>query len=49
MCAMRDSAHSYVTALEDVEKKIRQCPPEVISAVVCAVVKRHFSEIEQGL
>ena len=42
MCTMRDSAHSYVTALEDVERKIRECPPEVLSHLMCVAVKRNL-------
>lgn len=29
MCTLRDTVHEYVTALEDVQNKIKHCPPEV--------------------
>ena len=29
MCSLRDSVQEYVQALEDTDKKIKECPPEV--------------------
>ena len=29
MCSLRDSVQEYVQALEDTDKKIKDCPPEV--------------------
>ena len=38
MCSLRDSVQEYVQALEDTDKKIKECPPEVGTAVSLSVL-----------
>ena len=34
MCSLRDSVQEYVQALEDTDKKIKECPREVSITIV---------------
>ncbi len=36
MCSLRETVQEYVTALEDTEKKIQECPSEVRQLCVAA-------------
>ena len=43
MCSLRDSVQEYVQALEDTDKKIKECPPEVRGGQIIRIYLKWYS------